>query len=54
MQLKPKNKTHTHGVWRTDVPPYDKHFQMPGYNFNPHAKSIIIGRLIICHYHPES
>ena len=26
--------THRNDVWRTDGPPYDKHFQMPGYNFN--------------------
>ena len=29
-------------VWRTDGPPCDKHFQMPGHNFNTHAKFTII------------
>ena len=34
--------THRNVVWRTDVPPCDKHFQMPGHNFNVHAKFTII------------
>ena len=29
-------------VWRTDGPPCNKHFQMPGHNFNTHAKFTII------------
>ena len=33
--------THRNDVWRTDGPPCDKHFQMPGHNFNTHAKFII-------------
>ena len=34
--------THGSDVWRTDGPPCDKHFQMPGHNFNVHAKFTII------------
>ena len=34
--------THRNDVWRTDGPPSDKHFQMPGHNFNTHAKFTII------------
>ena len=34
--------THRNDVWRTDDPPCDKHFQMPGHNFNVHAKFTII------------
>ena len=34
--------THRNNVWRTDGPPRDKHFQMPGHNFNVHAKFTII------------
>ena len=34
--------THRNDVWRTDGPPYDKHFQMLGHNFNPDAKFTII------------
>ena len=34
--------THRNDVWRTDGPPCDKHFQMPGHNFNTHAKFTII------------
>ena len=30
--------THRNGVWRTDGPSCDRHFQMPGHNFNVHAK----------------
>ena len=28
-------------VWRTENPPCDKHFQVPGHNFNAHAKFTI-------------
>ena len=34
--------THRNDVWRKDCPPCDKHFQMPGHNFNVHAKFTII------------
>ena len=34
--------THRNDVWRTDVPPCDKHFEMPGHNFNAQAKFTII------------
>ena len=34
--------THRNDVWRADGPPCDKHFQMPGHNFNTHAKFTII------------
>ena len=34
--------THGSDVWRTDGPLRDKHFQMPGHNFNVHAKFTII------------
>ena len=34
--------THRNDVWRTDGSPCDKHFQMPGHNFNVHAKFTII------------
>ena len=34
--------THRNDVWRTDGPPCDKHFQMPGHNFNTHAKFTLI------------
>ena len=33
---------HRNDVWRRDGPPCDKHFQMPGNNFNTHAKFTII------------
>ena len=33
--------THKNDVWRTEGPPCDKHFQMPGLNFNDHVKFII-------------
>ena len=33
---------HGSDVWRTDGPLRDKHFQMPGHNFNVHAKFTII------------
>ena len=36
-----KMNTHRNDVWRTDGPPCDKYFQMPGHNFNVHAKFII-------------
>ena len=35
-------RINTHDVWRTDGPPCDKHFQMPGRKFNTHAKFTII------------
>ena len=34
--------THRNDVWRTDGLPCDKHFEMPGHNFNIHAKFAII------------
>ena len=34
--------THRNDVWRTDGPPSDTNFQMPGHNFNVHAKFTII------------
>ena len=34
--------THRNDVWRTDSPPCGKYFQMPGHNFNVHAKFTII------------
>ena len=34
--------THRNDVSRTDGPPCDKHFQMPGHNFNVHPKITII------------
>ena len=37
--------THRNDVWRTDGPPCDKHFQMPGHNFNAHGKFAIIGEV---------
>ena len=37
--------THRNDVWRTDDPPCDKHFQMPGHNFNAHAMFTIIEEL---------
>ena len=33
---------HRNDVWRTDGPPRGKHFQMPGHDFNVHAKFTII------------
>ena len=33
--------THRNDVWRTDGRTYDKHFQMPGHNFNAYAKFTI-------------
>ena len=33
--------THRNNVWRTDGPPCDNHFQMPGRIFNVHAKFTI-------------
>ena len=41
IQLKPKNR-HTYDIWRTNGLPCNKQFQMPGYNFNAHAKFTII------------
>ena len=37
--------THRNDVWRTDDPPCDKHFQMPGHNFNVHAMFTITEEL---------
>ena len=34
--------THRNDVCRTDGPSYDKHYQMPGHNFNVHTKFTII------------
>ena len=34
--------THRNDVCRTDGPPCNKHFQIPGHNFNVHAKFAII------------
>ena len=34
--------THRNVVWRTGGPPCDKHFQMPGHNFNSNVKFTII------------
>ena len=34
--------THRNDVWKTDGPQCNKHFQMPGHNFNVHAKFNII------------
>ena len=34
--------THRNDVWRTDGPPCEKHFQMPGHNSNSHANFVII------------
>ena len=34
--------THRNDAWRTDGPPCDKHFQMPGNNFNTHPNFTII------------
>ena len=42
IQLKLKNKHTWNDVWRTDSPPCDKDFQIPGHNFNAHAKFTII------------
>ena len=33
--------THRNDVWGTDGPSCDKHFQMPGNNFNAHANFTI-------------
>ena len=37
--------TYGNDVWRTDDPPCDKYFQMPGDNFNVHATFTIIGEV---------
>ena len=37
--------THRNDVWRTDGPPCDKHFQIPGHNLNAHAKFTMIEEL---------
>ena len=34
--------TQRNDVWRTDGPPSDTNFQMPGHDFNVHAKFTII------------
>ena len=34
--------THRNDVWRTGGTPCDKYFQIPGHNFNAHAKLTII------------
>ena len=34
--------THRNDVWKKDGPPCNKHFQMPGHNFNTHTKFTII------------
>ena len=34
--------TYRNDVWRTNGPPSEKHFQMPGHKFNVHAKFTII------------
>ena len=40
-------KTHRNDVWRANGPPCDKHFQMPGHNFNTHSISISILKFTI-------
>ena len=37
--------THRSDVWRTDGPLRDKHFQMPGHDFNVHAKFTVIEKV---------
>ena len=37
-----RRNTHRNNAWKTDSPPCDKHFQMPGHNLNAHAKFTII------------
>ena len=44
--IKLRIKTHRNYVSRTDCRLCDKHFQMPGPNFNAHAKFTIIGEVI--------
>ena len=34
--------TYRNDVWRTNGPPSEKHFQMPGHKFNVYAKFTII------------
>ena len=34
--------THRNDVWRTHGPPGDNYFQMPGQNFNAHAKFTVV------------
>ena len=41
-RVKLRINTYRNDFWRTDGPPCDKHFQMPGHNFNTHAKFTII------------
>ena len=38
-------KTHRNDVWRTEVPPCDKDFKIPGHNVNLHAKFTICEEL---------
>ena len=40
--LKLRMNTQRNDVWRTNGPPCDKHFQMPGHNLNAHARFTII------------
>ena len=40
--LKIRMNTHRNDVWRTDGPTCDKHFQMPGHNFNVYANFTVI------------
>ena len=40
--LNVRMNTHRNDVWRTDGAPCDKHFQIPGHNFNVHAMFTII------------
>ena len=40
--LKLRMNTQRSDVWRTNGPPCDKHFQMPGHNLNAHARFTII------------
>ena len=42
IQLKLKKNTHRNDGCRTDGPPCNEHCQIPGHNFNVHAKFTII------------
>ena len=35
--LNARIKAHRNDVWRTDPPPCDKYFQIPGHNFSAHV-----------------
>ena len=48
--LNVSKNTPRNDVWRTDGPPCDKDFQMPGHNFNAHANLLLLERFIISHY----